>query len=299
MIVDALHAVALGSTRDASLSRMNIVMETVKSTANDISRDALEHDLHVVEFVDLTGAHRVVAESAHGPAQGAALLHETSVETRFTLGHELLVGECCSTGLSSDKSLFLRVGVGLLLGKAIRFHGGAVAFLVLDDGVVGDSSNISISGGGALEEKRALDNHPPLDGVVLLDNLRMEERNEEEGRQDKERSADTKGDTGDVPVWLLAQTQTRRTLVDDRQGTDGASNEEEARSGPDRPRNGILANKNRELDEAVDDGRESSRNGRRHAETCEDSTETFAFVPAPPDIFGASDSNTDTSNCGD
>lgn len=86
-------------------------MNTIKKTADNDGRNTLGEYLHVVEFVDLTGAHGVVAESAHSPAERATLLKEFGAVFSITLSHELFVAGL--GGLSSDKVLLVLLrGVG-------------------------------------------------------------------------------------------------------------------------------------------------------------------------------------------
>lgn len=69
--IDARHAFALGSTSNTTLSGVDVVVHTVQGTTDDVCRDALEEDLHVCNFINLTGSHGVVAASPQSPAEGA------------------------------------------------------------------------------------------------------------------------------------------------------------------------------------------------------------------------------------
>ena len=68
VLVHPRHARALRSTRNTSLRNVDVVVSTVKQTDDDHCWHTLCDDLHVLELVDLTGAHWVVVEQSHGPA---------------------------------------------------------------------------------------------------------------------------------------------------------------------------------------------------------------------------------------
>ena len=207
--VDALHALTLGSTVDTTLGRVNIVVETVQETDSDNGRKALEHALHVAELVNLTGAHRVVAQETHGPAQRAAALEELGVVAGFGLGHELAVRELVglelldgpAVGGAGDRGnsgldfLLVNVDVALVFG------------LILHDGVVGHLGGLAFGGDGTAEEEGTENDVVPLDGGISLDDTGVQPRDEEEGGQKADTTTSTHGDSDDVRGRLLAQTQ--------------------------------------------------------------------------------------------
>lgn len=78
--VDPLHASAFGSASSARLGGVDIVVQTVESTTNDVCGNAFRDDLHVVEFVDLAGAEGSVAESTQSPSKRTLALHELLVQ---------------------------------------------------------------------------------------------------------------------------------------------------------------------------------------------------------------------------
>lgn len=208
--VDALHAGALGSARGASLGGVDVVVQSVEGSADDVGGDTLEDDLHVVEFVDLAGAEGVVAEGAQGPGERALALHELLVQALLGELVELLVRQ----GLAGDLALDLVEGLLVLdhlladgdvgLGARVLNEG---LVIVLDHGVVGDDSLLIVLRGGAAEEQGALDEHPPLDGSITLDDAGVNERYEEQSGQKADASTSTHGDGGDVPGGLLAKTK--------------------------------------------------------------------------------------------
>lgn len=306
--VNTLHALTLGSTSNTSLGSVDVVVETVESTDSDHGGNALEHNLHVVELVNLAGAHRVVAEEAHGPAERTTLLEELCVQLGLAFSLELLIGRSLTNLGGGQRLLVGNGGLLALLERLVARVGGLgrlvvagkliVLLVLLDDGVVGNLGLLSVGGSGALEQKGALNEVVPLDGVVLLDNLGVDEGDEEESGHDSETTASSHGDGGNVPRGLLVQAQVGRSLVDDGKRADGTGDEKEEGRGVDSPRDRVLADVNNELNEHEDDGTEASRDGGSHAQTSEDGTETLSVVPSPLDLVGTSGSNTHTSNGG-
>ena len=73
--IDTGHAGALGSAGGTTLGGVDIVVKTVKGAADDVGGDSLGYDLHVVELVNLAGAHLVVAEGAQS-LRGRSRRHE-------------------------------------------------------------------------------------------------------------------------------------------------------------------------------------------------------------------------------
>jgi len=112
---------------------------------------------------------------------------------------------------------------------------------VLHDSVVGNLCKLGIRRGGSTEERGALDHIPDCESVVLLDNFAVDEGHEEQGGENEQAESDSKSDSCNVPSRLVAQTKSRRSLVDDRQGTDSTGDEEEDRGGPDSPSHRIPA----------------------------------------------------------
>lgn len=325
--VDTVHATSLRSTEDTDLGLVDVVVHTVESSDNDHGGQADEEGLEVVELVDGTGTHGVLVESSHGPAERASLLAELSVVALTGLGEEDLV---IGLGVLGKGEIPLRVDVaategGFIAGSSgddnllaggldtvdsllgINELGGSegavlvvVLTTVLHDSVVGNSAVFdSIGRSLALEQSRTPEDVVPLEGVVLLDDLGVDEGDEEDGGKDEQAEANAEGDGGNVPCGLVGQTETRRPLVDDGEGADGTGDEEEEGGGPDGPGDGVGAKVNDELDEHKDDGPESSTASRGHDETAEDGTETLAIVPSPLDTLGTDSRNTDTSNGGD
>jgi hypothetical protein len=66
--IDTLHTLTLRGADNTRLGSVDVVVETVKKTADDHGRKTLEECHHVADLVDLTGSHRVVAKEAHRPA---------------------------------------------------------------------------------------------------------------------------------------------------------------------------------------------------------------------------------------
>ena len=190
------------------------------------------------------------------------------------------------------------VGV-IFTDRSWRAGGGTFLLFVLDDSVVRDLGPVSIGRGWAFEEQRAQDEHPPLDGVVPLDNLGVHEGNEEEGRQERNTKACPQSNGGNIRPGLLVQAEAGRALVDDGHCANGTGDEEEQGRGVDGPRHGILAHVHHDLDEHEDGSGKAGGNGRSHPETGEDGTETLAAVPAPLDLAGPDGRDTDASDGGD
>lgn len=300
--IDTLHALTLGSTLVTTLGSVDIVVETVKKTDSDDGRDALGHALHVAEFVDLTGAHGVVAEKAHSPTNRSTAFKELGVVTVVGLGHNFTVGELI--GLEPIEGLLLcragdggNAGLGLLLiDRQLRLR---VLGFILNHSVVGDLGNLGIGRDGTSEEKRALDNHPPFHTGVLLDDAGVEERNEEDSRQKADTATSTHSDSSDVPAGLLVQTQVGGTLVHNGERANGGSNQEEERSTPDGPGDRVSPHVNEVLDQQEDNSTKATGNDGSHAETSEDGTKTLAVVPAPLNLGSTNSCNTDTGDSRD
>lgn len=90
--VHALHTLAIGGSFDASLSGVDIVVDTVESTNNNHGRNTLRKDLHVVKLVDLARSHGVFVESAHRPTERTPRLSHPRVQSFLAHCDELLVG---------------------------------------------------------------------------------------------------------------------------------------------------------------------------------------------------------------
>lgn len=317
--VDALHANTLGGTLDADLRGVDVIVGTVEEGDDDLGGDALDDGDEVVGLVDGAGAELVVVQGAHGPAEGAAGLAEVGVVGVAGVAEELLV---FLVGVLEGRDALLLVGGGGRRGglgglDGVATIGGEVLLLdglgsgaagigvglgvLLDDGVVGDVglAALGVSGSGALEQKRALEDHPPAEGVVLLDDLGVDIRDEEEGGDEGEAETGAEGDGGDVPSGLLVEAEPGRALVDDGQGAHGARDEEEGRGGVDGPGQGVLAHVDGELDEHEDDGAEAGGDEGGHGEAGEDGAEAGTLVPAPVDLAGADGGDANTGDGGD
>jgi len=303
--VHTLHASTLRSTMNTSLSGVDVVVKTIEETSSDHSRKTLEEGHHVLALIDLTRTHRVLVQSTHSPANGSPLLSELRVEPLLTLGNQFLVGELLGLGL--DNSL---LGLGLgghdsVLATLLKILGSAKGrravadlrkIIVLNHSVVGDDGTLTLRGWLALEQKRTLDGHPPLDRRIPQDNPGVNVGNEEDDGKEADATAGTHGDGCDVPSGFLVKTELRRSLVDDGKCADGASNEEEERGGVDGPLHRVSAHVHNDLDEHEDGGGETGRDGRCHTQTSKDSTKTFSIIPAPLDLSSSHSSNTDTSD---
>lgn len=112
------------------------------------------------------------------------------MESVLALGHELFVGwlggfGCCEPLLvvfwsrDGQDSGVGSLGVDVGNGSEGAAGGGCFFFVILDDSVVGDVGGVSLSWSGTLEECGAMDEHPPFDGAVFLDDFRMDIGDEE------------------------------------------------------------------------------------------------------------------------
>ena len=298
--VHTLHTCALWCAGCARLRGVDVVVQTVESSADNVRRDALGGNLHVVEFVDLTRAHWVIAQATESPGERSGALHELLVQTLFAQSVQLLGGKLLAADFACDLVEFLLILNDLLADGSVGLGGGGVGdvlgLVVLNDRIVGNNGTLAVLRPRTTEEKRALDEHVPLDTSIALDDPSVNERHEEDRSQNGDTSASAHGDSGDVPRGLLAETKVGRALVDDRQSTDGSGDQEEERRSPDSPRNRVLTNVDNQLDQHEDGRTKASGYGRGHSETSKDSTETLAVVPSPLDLVGTSESDTDTSN---
>lgn len=173
---------------------------------------------------------------------------------------------------------------------------GVQVWVILYHGVVWYFGHLGIAGGLTVEEERTVDKHPPLDGVVLLDDSGMQEGHEEYRREDAEACTHTHRDRRHVPSGLLVQPEFGGALVDDGEGADGSGNEEEERRGVDGPRDGVSSQVNNELDKHEDGRGKAGRNGGSHPQTCKDGTKTPAAAPAPFDLGRPDGCNTNTGD---
>jgi hypothetical protein len=239
MLVDACHAATLRSSENTDLSAVDVVRHTVQSTDDDLSRKANDSSFEVVTLVDGASAKLVLVQSTHSPAQRTLLLSQ--------LGVVLFTGLCEQKTVSLARVLVFLNGCRPLLRGRVDINGrnllgvvvehGSISLCgwalelagVLHDGVVGYLSEFGIRRSGPVEKQGTLDHVPDLEGVVLLDDLSVDVGNEEEGREDEQTKSDTKGDTRDEPSRLVSQTKLRRSLIDDGEGADSASNQEEER----------------------------------------------------------------------
>jgi hypothetical protein len=251
--IDTSHAGTLGSAGGTTLGGVDIVVETVEGTADDVGGDALGYKLQVVQFVDLTGTHGVVTEDAQSPGKRTGSLHKLFVQTLLAQLVELLVGEDLAGDFLCDLSEGFLVLNNLLADRHIGLRGARVGsnliFVVLDDSVVGNDGQFTVLRSRATEEERAHDEHVPLDASVSLDDSCVEEGNEEESGQESDSSASAHGNTSDKGARLLVEAEVRRALVDDGKSADRACDQEPEWCSPDRPRDGILAQVNDELDQ--------------------------------------------------
>lgn len=102
----------------------------------------------------------------------------------------------------------------------------------------------------------------------------MDVGNPEEDGEERDDGGSADGGRGDTAARELLETKRRSTLVDDREGHDGGAGEEDKRSAAERPREGVAAGEDTELDEEVDDGAETGSDRRGDAEASEDGGET-------------------------
>ena len=291
--VDTLHTLSFGSAVYTSLSSVDVVVDTIEGTDDELGGNALESDDHILLLVDFAVLDLVLVEVTHSPGERSSLSPELGVEALLTLLDELLVSKLAlllNDGTLLSASANLRVAVVVLEGDLI---------IVLYDSVVRNNRSVGIVLSRTLEKKRSLEGVPPAYTGVALDNLGMEVGNEEDEGQGSESNTARHGDGSDIPRGLLVETEVGRSLVDDGQSTNGSGNEEEEGSSPDGPWNWVLADVDTQLDQHEDDGTEASRGKGSHSETSKDGTETLALVPSPLDLRSTCDSNTDTSNRGD
>jgi len=101
-------------------------------------------------------------------------------------------------------------------GNLGRIDSLLLLLIVLDDGVVGDDSLFTLSGSGSEEESGTHEEVVPLDGVVSLDDLGVDVRDEEESGQKTNTGTGTHDDGDDVLGGLLVETKRWGSLVDDR-----------------------------------------------------------------------------------
>jgi hypothetical protein len=146
--------------------------------------------------------------------------------------------------------------------------------IVVNDGVVGDLSELGIGGSLAGEEKRSEEDVVPLQGVVLSDDTLIDIRNEEESGQEGESHTRTDRHTSDPISWLLAETKLRGTLVNDGQCANSTGDQEEEGRGVNSPRNRVNSHVDGGLDEHEDGGTKNGGDEGSHDETSEDGTET-------------------------
>ncbi len=135
--------------------------------------------------------------------------------------------------------------------------------------------------------------------MVLLDDLGVDEGDEEDSGEEEEAKTDAEADGSDVPRRLVVEAEIRGALVDDREGADGAGDQEEEGRGVDSHGDGVLAHMHRHLDEHKDDGSEAARDEGGGTQAGKDGTETRAASPAPLDLARADGSDTDTRDGGD
>lgn len=213
--VDSLHTVTVGGTGDTSLSRVDVVVETVQKTSDDLGGESLEDHLDVVRLVNGTGTHLVLVEGSHSPAEDALLGSHLGVKDLFPLLHELsvrklellersLLSVVVKSGNSGTVNVLLVLAT--LLGGLFEGRRSLELRVVLDDRVIGDDDTVGICGGGAVEERRSLDELPALESVVTLDNNGVNVRDEEQGGKSGDTGTSTHGDTGNVRRRLLAET---------------------------------------------------------------------------------------------
>jgi hypothetical protein len=229
--VGALHPLALRRTLNTNLRCVDIVVSTVQKSDDDDSRDALDKVDQVANLVNGAGTHRVGMQVAHRPAQRVLLGAELGVVLLESLAHE--DGVVFLVDLALDGGLLAgSFGVDIVdiladtLGSRRR-RLLDLRLVVLDDGKVGHLRLRRALGSRATPQKGSLDDLPPLEGMVLLDNLGVNEGQEEDGAEDAQAHTDADGHRRDVPSRLGAESQTRRALVDDGKRADGSGDEEE------------------------------------------------------------------------
>lgn len=253
--VDSSHSVTFRGSGDTRLGRVDIVVKTVEQSDDNLSRQTDEEEvLHVLDLVNLSGAHWVVAKSAHSPAKRATLLLELCMQPAVALLLELAVGELRLLHIGAGqwgrvKVLFghfgdgnigtRRVWVDLALvvistvGVGRRCNGLGCVLFCLNNAVVWDGGLGSIGWGRAREEERTEEDVVGLKCVVLLDDLGMHVGHKEEGRERRKTSTGTKADCGNIRRWTLIEAEGWRSLVNNGQSTDGSRDEEEEGRGVD------------------------------------------------------------------
>ena len=271
--IDTLHALSFRRTRDSRLGGVDIVVDTIESTADDLSRETNESELDVVDLVHATFAKRVIAEATHCPSEWSLLLAHLGVHSCLATSDLFFV--CEIVGFEAGRSIFLGVGGrgDFILGIDIR--GGVVGgvrgeglvhvLVLLDNGVVGDGGTVGLLDRIALEEGGAHDDHPPLDCGIALDDFGVHVGDEKEQCEESEESTSSNSDTSDESRGLLVQAELGGSLVDDREGADGSGDEEEEGRGVDGPWDGVLAHMDHELDQHEDGGCEGGGDGGGHS----------------------------------
>jgi len=248
VIVNPSHSATLWRTENTDLRAMDIVVETVKSSDDDVGRETHQEALHVVQFVDLTSATTMCVQGSHSPSERTTGLSELSMMFLLCTGEQKAVLQVWV--VASDGVLEARVAVGggdrllvlsllvvgdaeVLVASSRRLlnridvdglgwegpWGGELAsvllIIVLDNIVVWYAGLSGVGWSFACEECRSLPKVGDLQSVVLLDDLAENVWDEEETGKDEESEANTKSDGGDEPCWLLVETELRGSLVDD------------------------------------------------------------------------------------
>lgn len=294
--IDTLHTLTLGGTGNTRLGSVNIVVNTVQETADDHGRNALEEGGHVADLVDLTGSHGVVAKEAHRPAQGSAALQKLLTVTLLGLSHDFLVAQLGRLGV--DELLLLVAGAGVLvvLINGTGVGRGFVVLIILDDGIVGNLGSLASGRDGTVEQQGTQNKHPPLDGVIPVEDASLDEGDEKDDGKKADTESGTQSHSNNIPSGLLAQAQVGRALVDNGESTDGGGDQEPEGRAVDSPGDGVLAHVDDDLDEGEDDGSKATRDDGGHSQTSEDSTQTLSVVPTPLNLRSTNSRNTNTSN---
>jgi hypothetical protein len=183
-------------------------------------------------------------------------------------------------------------------GNLGRVDSLLLLLLVLNNGIVGYDGLFTLSGSGSEEESGTHKEMVPLDRVVSLDDLGVDVRDEEESGQKTNTGPGTHDDGNNVLGGLLVETEGWRSLVDNRQSTDGSGDEEEEGRSVDCPRDRVLSDVDDKLDQQEDGGTETSGNSGCHTETGKDGSESFSFVPSPLNLGGTDGSDSDTGDGG-